>query len=139
VATITPFVAKGSYVGQKQEVKVKKFVWVKVGDGVVSELDAYQVKITGKISVLGYTGDLNIDLILSDEDADITEGSATLQLNSHLDENAKYAVKGHELVVYANLSGVNQNIAISPCNNGSQTECRLFGEHTITVHLDPAD
>ncbi len=137
MATITPFVAKNSFVGQKQEVKIKKFVWVKVGDGSVAELDEHQVKIAGKISVLGYTGDLNIHLTLSDEDADATEGPATLQLNSHLDENAKYVVKGHELIVYADLSGVKQNIAISPCNNGTQTECRLFGEHSITVHLDP--
>jgi len=137
VATITPFIAKGSHTGQKQEVKAKKFVWVKVGEGKVATLDDYQVKIAGKISILGYNGDLNIHLVLTDQDADATEGPGSLQLNSLLDENAKYVVKGHELILYATLGGEEQNIAISPCNNGEQTECRLFGHINETVHLDP--
>ena len=137
MATITPFIAKVSKVGQKQEVKAKKFVWVNVGEGKVAELDDYQVKIDGKISILGYNGDLNIHLVLTDQNADATEGASTLQLNSHLDENAKYAIKGHELILYATLGGKEQNIAISPCNNGEQTECRLFGHISETVHLDP--
>lgn len=139
MATITPFIAKGSKIEQKQEVKAKKIVWVKVGEGKVAELDDYQVKIAGKISILGYNGDLNIHLVLTDQDADATEGSGTLQLNKHLDENAKYAIKGHELILYATLGGEEQNIAISPCNNGEQTACRLFGHVNETVHLDPVN
>ena len=139
MAIITPFIAKGSHVGQKQEVKAKKVIWVKVGEGNIAELDDYQVKIAGKISILGYSGDLNIHLFLTDQNADTTEGSGTLQLNTYLDENAKYTVKGHELILYATLGGKEQNIAISPCNNGTQTECRLFGHVNQTVHLDPAN
>ena len=139
MAIITPFIAKGSHVDQKQEVKAKKVIWVKVGEGNIAELDDYQVKIAGKISILGYSGDLNIHLLLTDQNADTTEGSGTLQLNTYLDENAKYTVKGHELILYATLGGKEQNIAISPCNNGTQTECRLFGHVNQTVHLDPAN
>ncbi len=138
MATITPFIAKGSHVNQKQQVKAKKVVWVKVGDGIVAALDDYQVKIAGKISILGYNGDLNIHLTLTDQAPEATEGSGTLQLNNYIDENAKYVVKGHELILYAQLGGKEQNIAISPCNNGTQTECRLFGHVNQTVHLDPA-
>ena len=137
MATITPFIAKDVKVGQKQEVKAKKFVWIKVGDGKVIALDDYQVKIAGKISILGYNGDLNIHLVLTDQNAAATEGPGMLQLNSHLDKNAKYVRNGHELIVYATLGGKEQNIAISPCNNGAQTECRLFGHISETVHLDP--
>jgi hypothetical protein len=139
MATITPFIAKGSYVGQVQEVKTKKFVWVKVGEGKVEVLDDHEVKITGQISILGYTGDLNIHFTLTDQNADAAGGIGMLQLNSHVDENAKYAVKGNELILYAVLDGKQQNIGISPCNNGTQTECRLFGHVNQTVHLDPAN
>lgn len=137
MATITPYIAKGAKVGQKQEVKAKKVIWVKVGAGKVVTLDDYQVKIAGKISILGYNGDLNIHLVLTDQNAAATEGSGTLQLNSHLDENAKYVIKGHELILYATLGGKEQNIAISQCNHGEQTECRLFGHISEIVHLDP--
>lgn len=139
MATIIPFIAKDSYVGQKQEVKAKKFVWVKVGEGKVDALDDHEVKIAGQISILGYSGDLNIHLTLTDQDTEATKGPGTLQLNKYLDENAKYEVKGHELIVYAVLGDKEQNIAISPCNNGTQTECRLFGHINETVHLDPAN
>lgn len=138
MATITPFIAKNSQVGQNLEVKAKKVVWVKVGGGKVVTLDDQQVEIAGKISILGYNGDLNIHLTLTDQNANGKEGPGILQLNSHIDENAKYVVKGHELILYATLGGKEQNIGISPCNNGTQTECRLFGHISETVHLDPS-
>lgn len=139
MATITPFIAKNSYVGQKQEVKAKKFVWVKVGDGIVDALSEYEVSIAGKISILGYNGDLNIHLILTDENADATEGICTLGLNTYKDEAAKYVAKNGELAVSAILGDKKQTIAITPCNNGEQTECRLSGHITETVHLDPVN
>ena len=93
MATIISFVAKNTYVGQKQEVKAKKFVWIKVGAGKVAALDDHEVSIAGQISILGYSGDLNIHLTLTDGDAKATEGPCTLQLNTHLDENAKYVLE----------------------------------------------
>ena len=137
MATITPFIAKGSHVNQKVAVKAKKMVWINVGSGSVATLTDFEVAIAGKISILGYNGDLNIHLTLTDGDAAATEGPCILQLNSYIDENAKYTNKNGELIFYAVLGGKEQNITMSPCNNGEQTECRLFGHVTQTVHLDP--
>ncbi|MFO7682469.1 MAG: hypothetical protein R6X34_20725 [Chloroflexota bacterium] len=137
MAIITPYIAKKSYAGQKLEVKAKKFVWVKVGEGVVAALSDYEVSIGGKISILGYNGDLNIHLILKDQNAEAVEGICTLKLNNYQDETAKYVVENKALMVYATLGGKSQNIAITPCNNGEQTECRLFGHVNQTVHLQP--
>ncbi len=139
MATIPPYIAKNAYAGQKQEVKVHKIMWVKVGDGIVDALSEYEVSIAGKISILGYNGDLNIHLILTDQDANATKGICTLGLNSHKDEAAKYIAKNGELTVSAILGGKEQTITITPCNNGEQTECRLSGYISQTVHLDPVN
>ena len=138
MASVTNYVAKGTFVGQRFEVKAKKFVWVKVGQGAVSKLSDHEVAIAGKISILGYSGDLNIHLQLTDQDSISPKGPCVLQLNSHTDENAKYEATQEKLTVFANLGGKEQNIAILQCNNGEQTECKLFGHVNQTVHLDPS-
>ncbi len=138
MATITPYVAKGTRAGQNVNVKAKKVVWIKVGQGSVAKMSDYEVAIAGKISILGYNGDLNIHLNLLDEQPGATSGPARLKLNSHLDENATYKSNGKDLTVFAVLGGKKQNITILPANNGTQTECKLFGHVDQTVHLEPA-
>ena len=139
MANIVDYVADGAYVGQAIEVKAKKFVWVKVGQGTIKALSDYEVSIDGKISILGYTGDLNIKLNLTDQDPAASKGPCVLQLNTHIDKNANYEAAKNGLTVYAVLGGEQQNISISQCNNGEQTECKLFGHVNQLVHLDPTN
>ncbi len=139
MANIVDYVADNAYEGQAVEVKAKKFVWVKVGQGTVPALSAHEVSIEGQISILGYTGDLNIRLNLLDEDPAAKSGPCCLQLNTLVDEEAKYEEGKGMLTVYATLGGKEQNISILPCNNGEQTECKLFGHINQVVHLDPTN
>ncbi|MCA9950607.1 MAG: hypothetical protein KDE48_13240 [Anaerolineales bacterium] len=137
MATIQPYVAKGTQVNQKIELKAKKVVWITAGRGIVSAISDYVVAVDGKISILGYNGDLNIHLRLTDENASATSGPCVLQLNTLTDENATYKVGHDTLTVYAVLGGEKQNISILRCNKDEQTECKLFGHVNETVHLDP--
>jgi hypothetical protein len=137
MANIVDYVADGAYAGQAIEVKAKKFVWVKVGQGTVAALSDHEVGIEGKISILGYSGDLKIKLNLTDQDPAASKGPCVLQINTLIDENANYEAAMNVLTVYAVLGGEQQNISILPCNNGEQTECKLFGHVNQVVHLDP--
>ncbi|NCF66871.1 MAG: hypothetical protein GWP61_12915 [Chloroflexi bacterium] len=139
MARIMDYVADGTYVGQTVEVKAKKFVWVKVGEGTVTAVSDHEVAVKGKISILGYSGDLNIHLTLQDQDAAASTGPCVLQLNTLVDEDARYESNGGMMTVYAVLGGEEQNISILKCNNGEQTECKLFGHVNQVVHLDPAN
>lgn len=139
MANIVDYVANGAYAGQTVEVKAKKFVWVKVGQGTVTVLSDHEVSIEGQISILGYSGDLNIKLNLTDQDSTARKGPCVLQLNSHVDENANYEAARNSLTVYAVLGGKQQNITILQCNDGEQTECKLFGHVNQVVHLDPTN
>lgn len=138
MATIMPYVAKGTFIGQKIDVKVKKFVWLKVGQGAVEILSDNEVNIAGKIKFMGYDGDLNIHLKLDGEDPTAAKGNCCLQLNSHTDENAHYKRTKSTFTVYAMLGGKKQNINIRRIEKDTQTECELFGHINETVHLDPS-
>ena len=138
MAKITDYVADRTTVGQTVQVKAKKFVWVKVGQGTVSAISDDEVAVDGQISILGYSGDLNIHLNLTNADPDASTGPCVLQLNTLVDENATYKNSSSMLTVYAVLGGEKQNISILKCNNGEQTECKLSGHVNEVVHLDPA-
>jgi hypothetical protein len=137
MATITPYVANNVHVGQDIAVKIKKFVWMPVGNGKVTAYSDHEVNIAGKISVLGYQGDLNIHLQLKDGNPGAVSGPCCLRLNSHVDEGAKYHASSDKLTIFAVLGGKKQNVSITPTNQGTQTECKLFGHIDETVHLDP--
>jgi len=137
MTTITPYIAKGTSVGQKIRVKVKKMVWFKVGQGTVEILSSQEVKIGGKIKFLGYDGDLTIHLKLDGSEPTAVQGPCCLQLNSHVDEKAKFLASSKMLTVHAVLGGKKQSINILPVEKGTQTECELFGHINETVHLDP--
>jgi len=137
MATIPPFVANGTFAGQQQTVKAKKFIWVPVGNGTVEKFSDDEVSVAGTISILGYAGDMNIYLKLTDNNPTANSGSCFLKLNKHEDANAFYKVNGSGLTVYATLGGYKQNITISPSDGGTQTECKLSGKVNETVHLEP--
>ncbi|HRQ41361.1 MAG TPA: hypothetical protein PLD25_25865 [Chloroflexota bacterium] len=137
MATIPPFVAKGTRIGQKQTVKAKKMVWIPVGSGEVTQFSDYEVTIAGQISILGYSGNMNIYLRLLDEDPAATTGPCILRLNKHEDNEAVYRVNKSAITVQATLGSYKQAIGIAPCNGGTQTECKLTGRVNETVHLEP--
>lgn len=137
MAVLSQYVAKDTHAGQFVAVKAKKFVWITVGKGEVRSFSDFDVDIAGKINVLGYNGDLNIQLELLDKDLAATSGPCILQLNSHKDEAAQYQAKNGSLTVTAVFGDKKQSISIRPCNDGAQTECQLSGHVSQTVHLDP--
>jgi hypothetical protein len=137
MATIPPFVAKGTHIGQKQTVKAKKMVWIPVGSGEVTQFSDYEVTIAGQISILGYSGNMNIHLRLLDEDRAATTGPCILRLNAHEDPQAVYKVNNNALTVQATLGKYKQAITITPSDGSTQTECKLVGRVNETVHLEP--
>lgn len=137
MANIKQFVADGTFVGQKQTVKAKKFVWVPVGSGTVEKFSDDEVSVAGNINILGYSGDLNIYLKLTDSNLAATSGSCLLKLNKYEDAKATYQVNGPGLEVSSVLGGHKQNITISPSDGRTQTECKLSGKVNETVHLEP--
>ena len=138
MATITPYVATSTVSGQKVEVKAKTtIIWLTVGRGEIVSYSPFEVRLAGKIKILGYEGDLRIYLQLTDEDKAITSGPCILSLNDYTDPQATYTADGKALTVAAVLGGVSQNITIMQANDGAQTECKLFGKVNQTVHLAP--
>lgn len=138
MAKLAPYVAISTAVGQKVKVKAKiAIIWKTVGRGVIATFDDYQVNLGGTIDILGYNGDLIIDLQLTDQDFDAPSGPCILRLNDHTDHNARYKANSKAMTVMAELGGYEQNISILRVNNGTQTECKLFGKVNQTVHLDP--
>ncbi len=137
MAILSHYVANNTHEGQSVAVKAKKFVWITVGQGKVRSFSDFNVDIAGKISILGYNGDLNIRLDLLDQDVAAVTGPCVLQLNAHTDNAAVYRSDNGALTVTAVFGDKTQNIQIQPCNNGAQTECVLSGHVSQTVHLDP--
>lgn len=138
MATIKPYVATSTAAGQRVELKAKKAViWLTVGQGEVNAFEPYKVNVAGKIDILGYKGDMLIDLHLTDEDPASKSGPCVLKLNKHVDEQATYTANGRDLLVRAVLGGHKQDIQILQANNGAQTECKLSGKVNQTVHLAP--
>jgi len=139
MATIEPYVATSTAVGQRLDLKTKAtIVWLTVGKGAVTAYSPYEVTVAGKIKVLGYDGDVRIHLRLTDENAAVNSGSCILRLNDHEDSGATYTANGKELTVNAVLGGYDQGIRILQANDGAQTECKLFGKVNQTVHLAPS-
>lgn len=139
MATLYPFIAQDARAGQKVDLKLRKVIWTTVGRGQVKTLSDYEVEIAGKISVVVYSGDLNIRLRLPDGDGNATSGICLLGINSHFDENAKFKVDGDTLAVDADFSGTKAGIRLSRYDQGKMTKCRLSGYVGLTTYLQAAD
>lgn len=139
MATLYPFIAQDARAGQKVDLKLRKVIWTTVGHGDVKTLSDYEVEIAGKISVVVYSGDLNIHLRLPDGDKGATDGICLLGINSHKDENAQYKVDGNTLAVDADFSGTKAGIRLSRYNQGKMTKCQLSGYLGLTAYLQTAD
>ena len=136
MASILPYVSSGAVPGQKLKLKIKKFVWLTVGDGVLESLSDYKVAVSGTVDVMVYKGDLKIQVHLLDEEPDAISGPCILNLNSHSDQNATYQVQNGALVVSAAFGDKKQRISISSYDNGSMTECNLSGYLDIGAYLE---
>lgn len=138
MTTLSPYLAKGVYAGQKQGLKVNELMlWLTVGAGELKSLSDFEVAIAGKINFVGYKGDLNIYLHLSDQDAAATSGSCVFKLNTYSDENAVYAAKNGVLTINAVLGGHKQSIALSRYRRKGYTRCELKGHTNVTAYLEP--
>jgi hypothetical protein len=136
MASILPYVSPGAVPGQKLRLKIKKFVWLTVGDGELESLSDYEVTVDGTVDVMVYKGDLRIQVLLLDKDPEADSGPCILNLNSHSDENATYQVNNGAIVISAAFGDKKQQIAISRYNKGSMTECNLSGYLDIGAYLE---
>ena len=135
MASIYPFVQDNVYAGQKQKLKIKKFIWITVGEGAVESISDYEVTVDGQVDVVAYKGDLRIQLQLLDGDPDSMAGPCILHLNSHTDEDATYRVNNGALTVSAAFGDKQQNVSISRYDQGSMTKCDLSGYLSISAYL----
>lgn len=137
MATLYPFIAEDAQAGQKVELKIHEFmIWKSVGRGEVLALSDYEVNIAGNLSVIVYSGDLNIQLRLLDTDENADAGSCVLQINSHVDDKATYKVDKDILAVKADFDGKNAGIRLSRDHGGKMTRCDLEGFFGITAYLE---
>lgn len=137
MATLYPFIADGARTGQKVELKIHEFrIWKSVGKGEVLALSDYEVNIAGHLSIIVYSGDLNIQLRLLDENEAGVSGPCVLQINSHIDENASYQIEKDILAVKADFDGKNAGIRLSRDHGGKMTRCQLEGFYGITAYLE---
>ena len=136
MATLRPFFTEGVQAGMTGHLKAKEVVWITVGTGLLKVLTDYEVALDSHVDLKFYEGDLNIHLTLLDEDPAAKSGPARVQLNAHVDENGGYEVDGHELVLKAIMGDKQQKITLSRTSK-NQTEAKLEGSRSLTVHIVP--
>ncbi len=138
MATLSPYIAQGVYAGQKQNLKVNELMlWLTVGKGKLKSLSDFEVTIEGEIDFIGYKGDLNIYLHLSDQNAAATSGPCVFKLNTYQDKNAAYIAQNGVLTINAVLGGHKQSIALSRYRRKGYTKCELKGYTNVTAYLEP--
>jgi hypothetical protein len=136
VAALYPYIAENAESGQKVELKIHEIIWKSVGRGEVIDLSDFEVNIAGHLSIIIYSGDLNIQLRLLDTDEAATSGPCILQINSHIDEKASYVIEKNILAVTADFDGKKAGIRLSSDHGGKMTRCELVGFHGITAYLE---
>lgn len=138
MANLFPYIANDAHPGQKVELKIHEIFWKSVGHGDVLALSDYEVDIAGHLSIIVYSGDLNIQLRLLDTDESAVTGPCVLRINSHVDEEAIYQVDEDVLIVKADFDGKNAGIRLSQDHGGKMTRCELSGFLGITAYLEAA-
>lgn len=136
MASLYPFIAEDAHPGQKVDLKIRKFIWKSVGRGDVLALSDYEVNIAGRLSIIVYSGDLNIHLQLLDMDDIAIQGPCVLRINSHTDEQAKYRVEKGELAVSADFGGKTAGIRLARDYDGKMTRCDLTGFFAVSAYLE---
>jgi hypothetical protein len=136
MAALNPYIAEHARAGQQVELKLHEIFWKTVGKGDILSLSDYEVNIAGHLSIIVYSGDLNIQLRLLDMDESAGKGPCVLQINSHIDENASYQVEKETLAVVADFDGKKAGIRLSRDHGGKMTRCELAGYLGITAYLE---
>jgi hypothetical protein len=135
MAIIKPYVAHNIINGSDLQLRVKKLIWLTVGKGMIRSISDYEVAVMGKISFLGFKGDLNVLIQLVDRSPGTGSGPCIMEFNIHRDENAVYATNNGVLTVDAILGGEKQRITLSRFDKGQQTKCHLKGYVNETTYL----
>jgi hypothetical protein len=138
MAALYPYIADDCQAGQKVELKLHEILWKSVGRGDILSLSDYEVNIAGHLSIIVYSGDLNIRLRLLDADESAEVGPCVLQINSHIDEEASYRVEKKVLSVAADFDGRRAGIRLSRDHGGKMTRCELAGYLGLTAYLEAA-
>ena len=138
MATISPYVANNLVNGTDLTLRVRKFIWLTVGMGVLKALSDYEVAVNGRISFLGFKGELDVLIQLLDQDPSAISGPCLMQLNILRDENATYVAQNGLLTVDAILGGERQRVYLSQYDDGRQTRCRLVGYYNETAYFKSA-
>lgn len=137
MANLRPFFAEGTFAGQLQRLWVPIVFYTNVGSGRITTFADYSVAFTGKMNTVFYSGAINLELTLRDNNPTSKRGLCSLIINSVEAERAAYVVQGEKLVVDAIFSGRVQNIVIRSVNEGRETELRLSGIYNYSLRLVP--
>lgn len=137
MANLRPFFATGTYAGQMQQLWVPIIFYANVGSGRVTNFTDYSVAFTGKMNTVFYSGEINLELTLRENNPTAKRGPCALTINSVQAERGAYVVQGDRLVVDAVFSGRVQNIIIRSVNDGKETELRLSGIYNYSLRLVP--
>jgi len=135
MTTIRPYVARNLTDGIDLQLRLKKLIWLTVGRGTLKSISAYEIAVNGKISFLGFKGELHVLIQLLDRDPASTKGPCLMELNILRDENATYVAQNGLLMVDAVLGGEKQRVYLSRFDQGRQTQCRLVGYYTETAYF----
>lgn len=138
MASLYSFIAANAQAGQKVELMFHEILWKSVGHGNILILSPFEVDLAGHLSIVVYSGDIRIRLHLSDQDEAAQTGPCILQLNSHIDPDAVYRVRGGLLTVAADFDGRRAGISLSRDRNGKMTRCELAGYIGLTAYLRAA-
>lgn len=136
MTSLYSFVADNAFEGQQGKVKTRKGgVWIPVGNGEIVSLSESRVQVTADVDIFGFDDQFDIDIeLLDDED---TIGTCSLRINHLLDDEAIYHVRSKELLIEAQFKGHHQDVLLSKCNKGQQTQCKLKGKIKGLIHLEP--
>jgi len=107
MATLDPFA--GNHSGP---MAIWVYSWINnyVGTGNFTIFDSFHAVFAGKYHYLGYSGNINVSLELTDHDPNAPSGPCTISLLGNTDTNASYQVNGQYLTITTILNPAPFNI-----------------------------
>ncbi|MDX1417988.1 MAG: hypothetical protein R3293_27550 [Candidatus Promineifilaceae bacterium] len=135
MATISPYIAQNLVSGADLQLRVKKFIWLTVGHGLIASVSDYEIAVQGKIRFLGFKGELDVLIRLLDQSPGSQSGPCLMELNILRDEYATYEAQNGQLIINAVLGGEKQRVALSQYDQGQMTRCRLSGYYNETAYF----
>jgi hypothetical protein len=136
VATIRPYISQGAQASQQVELKIHEVFWRTVGHGSANVPSEFEITIGGSVELLVFHGDLQIHIALLDQDEAAMEGPCLLEINTLLDENARYRIQGDALAISAMFEGKDMRVELSRSKQNDMTKCKLSGHLNLTVYVE---